>query len=245
MLTSSGFAGWSAIVGAVVGLAITPFMAAVWAYEPGVVWDDTSWLASTVGPTLESWGALTFGAAKVVASDGEVVAESFAYEVYGKAFFIVYLLMLPIVRYVHVRFQQSRDSKWERRVWRVLWVSLIVATAADAVSYWGISLPGQLGESLWGAGFGVEILAAMVLLTATTIYGMVSLKLRVVPLWASVLLAAIIPIGIATLVVVTTYVPNAVIVPMSLVWAGVGASVLTVARDRSEPIPTTPIARNA
>jgi len=242
VFTSSKFAGWSAIVGAVVGLAITPFMAAVWAYEPGVVWDDTSWLASTVGPTLESWGALTFGAAKVVAADGDVVAESFAYEVYGKAFFAVYLLMLPIVRYVHVRFQGSNDSKWERRVWRVLWVSLIVATAADAVSYWGISVPGQLGESLWGGGFGVEILAVVVLLLATTIYGLVSLKRRVVPRWASVLLAAIIPVGIATLAVVTTYVPNAVIVPMSLIWAGVGAWVLSQAGNRSEPSPTTPTA---
>ena len=209
-----------------------------------MVWGDTSWLASTVGPTLESWGALSFGAAKVVAADGNVVAESYAYEVYGKAFFVVYLLMLPIARYVHVQFQLSHDSKWERRVWWVLWVSLIVVTAGDAVSYWGISVPGQLGEFLWGGGFAVEILAALLLLTATTIYGMVSLKLRVVPLWASVLLAAIIPIGVATLVVVTTYVPNAVIVPMSLIWAGVGAWVLTGAGNRSEPVPTTPAVRS-
>lgn len=232
MFGSSRFAGWSAIAGALVGLAITPFMAAVWAYEPGVVWDELSLLASTVGPTLESWGALSFGAAKVVAPDGTVV-ESFAYEVYGKAFFVVYLLMLPIVRYVHVRFQQSSDSRWERRIWRVLWVALIVATVADAVSYWGISLPGQVGQALWGGGFGVEILAVLVVLVSTTMYGLVSIRLRVVPLWASFLLAAIIPIGIATLAGVTTYVPNAVVVPMSIIWAAVGAWVLAVGGNRS------------
>ena len=245
MLRSSRFAGWSAIAGAAVGIAITPFMAAVWAYEPGVVWDDLSLLARTVGPTLESWCALTLGAAKVVATDGTVVSESFAYEVYGKAFFVVYLLMLPTVRYVHVQFQHSHDSVWERRIWRVLWVSLIVATVADAVSYWGVSIPGPLGESLWGGGFGVEILAVLVLLVATTTYGLVSMRLRVVPPWASVLLAAIIPIGIATLVGVTSYVPNAVVVPMSLVWASIGVWVIARGGNRYDPISTTPAARNA
>ena len=226
MFSSSRFAGWSAIASAAVGIAITPFMAAVWAYEPGVVWDDLSLLARTVGPTLESWGVLSFGAVREMASDGTVLSESIAYEVYGKSFFLVYLLMLPMVRYVHVRYRQSSDSKLEGRTWRVLWVTLIVATVADAVSYWGISLPGQLGDSLWGGGFGVEILAVLVVLVASTVYGAVSIRLRVVPLWASVLLAAIIPVAVATLVGVTTYVPNAVVVPMSIIWAAVGVWVL-------------------
>jgi hypothetical protein len=232
MIGSPSFAGWAAIAGAAFGIAITPFMAAVWAYEPGVVWDDLSLLAKTVGPTLESWGALSFGTARAVASDGTVLSESIAYEVYGKSFFLVYLLMLPIVRYVHVRYRQSSHSKWEDRTWRVLWVALIVATVADAVSYWGISLPGQVGDSLWGGGFGVEILAMLVVLVATTVYGIVSLRLHVTPLWASVPLAAIIPIGVATLVSVTTYVPNAVVVPMSIIWAAVGVWVLAGAGQR-------------
>ena len=232
MLRSSRFAGWSAIAGAAVGIAITPFMAAVWAYEPGVMWDDLSLLARSVGPTLESWGALTFGAAREVASDGTVLSESIAYEVYGKAFFLVYLLLLPIVRNVHVRYQQSSESKWERRTWRVLWVALIVATVADAVSYWGISLPGPLGESLWGGGFGVEILAVLAVLVSTTLYGLVSLRLRVVPLWASIPLAGIIPICVAILSGVTTYVPNGVVVPMSLIWASIGIWVLATPHDQ-------------
>jgi hypothetical protein len=48
MFSSSRFAGITAIAGAVVGILITPFMAGVWAYEPGVVWDDLSFLAKTV-----------------------------------------------------------------------------------------------------------------------------------------------------------------------------------------------------
>lgn len=214
------------------GIAITPFMAAVWAYEPGVAWEELPLLARTVGPTLESWGALTFGTARAVASDGTVLSESIAYEVYGKAFFLVYLLMLPIVRYVHVRYQQSSDSKWEGRTWRVLWMALIVATVADGISYWGISLPGPVGDSLWGGGFGVEILAVLVVLVSTTVYGVVSLRLRVVPLWASVLLAVIFPICVAILAGVTTYVPNGVVVPMSLIWASIGVWVLATPHDQ-------------
>jgi hypothetical protein len=54
MIRSARFAGWTAVAGALVGIAITPFMAAVWAYEPGIVWDDLSLLSKITGPTLES-----------------------------------------------------------------------------------------------------------------------------------------------------------------------------------------------
>ena len=63
-------AGRASVAGASIGLAITPFMTAVWAYDPGVVWDDLSLLVNVVGPTLESWGALSFGAARQVGADG-------------------------------------------------------------------------------------------------------------------------------------------------------------------------------
>jgi hypothetical protein len=238
MFRSARFAGWTAVAGAIVGIAISPFMAAVWAYQPGVVWDDLSLLTKTVGPTLESWGVLSFGAGKTFAADGEILAESTAYEVYGKAFFLVYLLMLPVVRYVHGLHPEEPRSKWEARTWRVMWVALIVAGVGDAISYWGISLPDPVGHSLWGGGFLVEILAMLVVLGATTLYGIVGLRQRVLPLWASVLLTAIVPIGVLTLAIVTTYVPNAVVVPLSIIWAAIGVWVLAEERrQRSNPQP--------
>jgi hypothetical protein len=209
-----------------VGIAITPFMAAVWAYEPGVVWDDLSLLGKTVGPTLESWGVLSFGAGKTFAANGEILTESTAYEVYGKAFFLVYLLMLPVVHYIHGLHPQHARFKWEARTWRVMWVGLIVAGVGDAVSYWGISLPDPIGHSLWVGGFVVEILAMLVVIGATTVYGIVGLRLRVLPLWSSLLLTSFVPIAVMTLAVVTTYVPNAVVVPLSLIWAAIGVWVL-------------------
>ena len=165
---------------------------------------------------MESWGALSFGTGDT------------PYEVYGKTFVFVYLLMLPIVRYVHVLQSESPLPKWERRTWRILWIALITAAAdGDGLSYWGISVPDPVGEFLWGWGFVIEILAIFVVLASTTLYGIISMRIRMIPIWASVLLTAIVPIAVGTLISVTDYAPNVFVVPMSIIWAMLGAWVLT------------------
>ena len=126
MVVSARFAGWSSIAGAILGIVTTPFMAAVWAYEIGVVWSTKPAVTRVFGPILESWGALTFG------------SEDLPYKLYGKAFVFVYVLMLPIVRYIHVLQNKSATNAWERKTWRVLWIVLIVAAIGDGVSYWGV-----------------------------------------------------------------------------------------------------------
>ena len=63
-------------------------------------------------------------------------------------------------------------------------------------------------------------------LATTTIYGIVSIRLGVIPVWAAGLVTATIPIGIITLAGLVSYVPNAVVVPMSIIWATIGAWVL-------------------
>ena len=222
MIRSPRFAGWSSMAGAAVGVLITPFMASVWEYGYFVVWSNTPPVTRVFGPILESWGALSFGSGNL------------PYEVYGKTFVLVYLLMLPIVRYVHVLQSPSATSAWERRTWRVLWIALIVAAVGDGLSYWGISLPEPVGDVLWRGGFMVEVLAMLVVLISTTIYGIASIRLHVIPVWAAWLVAATIPIGITSLVLLTSYLPNAVVVPMSIIWAAIGAWVLV-----SEPAATS------
>ena len=214
MIKSARFAGRASIASAVVGVLVTPFMASVWEYDYGVVWSTTSTVTRVFGPILESWGALSFGSGDL------------PYEVYGKFFVFVYLLMLPIVRYVHVLQTTSATSAWERRTWRVLWISLIVAAVGDAMSYWGISLPEPVGEFFWGPGFMVELLTLSVVLVSTTVYGIVSIRVRVIPIWSAVLLTAIVPILWFSLAGLTWYLPNGVVVPMSIIWASIGAWVL-------------------
>ena len=244
MARSPRLAAWCSVAGGVIGLAITPFMAAVWAYEPGVVWADLSLLTRVVGPTLESWGALTLGSGRVVAEDGTVLAESFAYEVYGKVFFLVYLLMMPIVYWAHTAHAGATSSRWESWIWRVLWTALTLACVGDAVSYWGISVPGDAGQTLWGLGFAVEIVAVLGLLAATTLYGVIALRQGVLPRASSALLVGVVPIAVLTLIGVTPYVPNAVVVPMSLIWASVGVWLLFGGRSSRPGGGRTPVAVN-
>ena len=213
MIRTARFAGWASIASAVVGVLVTPFMASVWESD-GVVWSTTEGLVTRVfGPILESWGALSFGSGDL------------PYEVYGKFFVFVYLLMLPIVRYVHVLQSTPATSAWERRTWRVLWVSLIVAAVGDGMSYWGLSLP-EPGDILGGVGWMVELLTLFVVLVSTTVYGIVSIRVRVIPIWSAVLLTAIIPILWFSLAGLTWYLPNGVVVPMSIIWASIGMWVL-------------------
>jgi len=57
----------------------------------------------------------------------------------------------------------------------------------------------------------------LVVMVATTVYGIVGLRLRVLPRWSSLLLTAFIPVAVMTLAFVTTYVPNGVVVPLSMI----------------------------
>ena len=72
----------------------------------------------------------------------------------------------------------------------------------------------------------MELLAAAVLLVSTTAYGIVSLRLRILPVWASILLIAVIPLAILTLGNVVAYIPNGFAVPLSITWALIGVWLL-------------------
>ena len=72
----------------------------------------------------------------------------------------------------------------------------------------------------------VELLTLFVVLVSTTVYGIVSIRTRVIPIWSAVLLTAIIPILWFSLTGLTFYLPNGVVVPMSIIWASIGPWVL-------------------
>jgi hypothetical protein len=207
-----------AVAGGVVALLLTPPMASIWAYDPpSTPWASMHWVERTFGPTLEGWGALSF---RWSGRD--------PYELYGKGFFLVYAAMAPMLRLVHQRYKSRSDaSRWENRVWRVMWSSLLVCAVADFASYWGVSIPRPFGEALWGGGFLVEMIASALLLTSTTAYGALSLRLHIVPVWTSLSLAAVIPFAVVMLVIVVEYIPNGYAVPLSVIWAAYGVTLLS------------------
>jgi hypothetical protein len=192
-------------------------MAAIWAYDPpNTLWATKTWVERTFGPTLESWGALSFGR-----------GELGPYEFYGKGFFLVYLAMVPIVLVVHDRYRAAGGtSRWELWTCRFMVGAVIVAAAGDFATYWGISVPGPVGAVLWSGGFGVELMSDAVLIASTTLYGIISLWLRIVPRWASMLLVAWLPISIYVLGNVVAYIPNGYVVPLSVTWGLVGVWLL-------------------
>lgn len=96
-----------------------------------------------------------------------------------------------------------------------MWSSLIVSAVADFVSYWGVSVPGPAGEALWSGGFVFEMTASAVLLVSTTMYGAISLRLQIVPVWTALCLVAVIPLAVVSLGIVVAYIPNGYAVPLS------------------------------
>ena len=204
--------------GAAIGLALTPFMAAVWAYGPGVDWSEFTLVERIFGPLLERNGLLTFG------RDGLDGGDGLPYEVYGKGFFLVYLLMLPAVRAVRPGARGagiiSQMALWG---WSGLYGAMLIAMGADFVSYCGKSVPGRAGNALWSIGGAIEIITIMAFLACTLAFAVTAWTARLLPGWAAVALAAGVASVFPVTLFVTTYWPNAFIVPLSIAWAAVAA----------------------
>ncbi len=222
-------AGFGAIAGAVLGIALTPLMASVWAYDDDKPWAEAPRLERSVGPEFESWGLLDFGSGDL------------PYETYGKPFVLVYLLIVPAMRCVWARPGRRRAPlPFEVWSWRVVFGSLVAAAVGDFIAYWGASLPGVLGDAVSVPGFGIEFLAMPVLLFSSVGYGIALIWSREMPRWIGGMLIATPAVAIATTVLVTDYVPNALVVPVSLIWGIVGVWLAVTSggastSDESEP----------
>jgi hypothetical protein len=186
---------------------ITPFMSAVWAYSGGESWANAPLIERTFGPPLERSGWLEFG------------PNDLPYEVFGKGFFLVYWAMLPVVRLVRDRSAVASDHAVTRVFAKVLYQALWVALVADFVSYWGVSVPGSFGETLWGAGFMIEMLALVALMVSTAIYGVAAARAGYLA-WpmGALMFGSVIAVA-PSLLFITGYIPNGVVLPLSAAWA--------------------------
>ena len=173
----------------------------------GKIGADATLLERVFGPTLERWGWLSFGGGNL------------PYEVFGKGFFLVYLLMLPAARTAIDRLVEANANSVARitalLIYRVLWV----AVAADFVTYWGMSVPGSVGETLWVTSFMIELLALAALLLSTAIYGIAAARAGYVAWPIGATLTGSVIAVVPTLLFVTAYIPNGVVLPISAAWA--------------------------
>jgi hypothetical protein len=187
-------------------------MASVWAFDDEEPWAEATRLERTVGPTLESWGLLDFA------------GNDLPYETYGKSFVLVYALMVPAMRILpNLPGRRRYAGGFEAWSWRVTFGALIAAGAGDFVAYWGASLPGVLGYIVSAPGFTVEFIAMPILVFASGAYGLAAMLSRGIPRWIAGMLIAAPVTSIATSLLVTNYVPNAVVVPLSVIWGVIGA----------------------
>ena len=140
------------------------------------------------------------------------------YYFYGRMFFLVYLAAIAGLVGLHAL--QSSGGRWERTSFRVLLVGLVVALGGDIVAYWGGS--GDISKSpVQGLGFTVEMLAVLVALIGSVVYGRVTLHANSVPSSAAWLLMIAGPAAIPV-VFLTGYIPHGAVLPLSVAIAVTG-----------------------
>jgi len=189
------WAGLAAIAGGLLAVVLTvPFASA---YYPAYAIEGESpprWLKS-LEPELGS--LLTFAAPVRV------------YELYGKIFNVVYLLILPAVFSLH-RLHQEGSSPKEMWAFRVLVGGLIATSIGVAGDYWAN-----------GIGFPIEVLGLLATIVGTTLYGVATLRSGVLPRWSSWLLVAGGPGAFAGMAV-TGHLPSGPTLLFAVSWLAVG-----------------------
>jgi hypothetical protein len=186
-------------------------MATIWVYNNGrLLWERQPLLVRTIGQWLAERGAFDFAPEEVV------------YFSYGRYFFLVYLLLIPTLIACHNRY--GGEAKGVQTRYIILRYGMLVAGVGDFVSY-GL---GIFSEILWRAGFGVEILALLVIIMATVGYGRSLLQQPLTPRWLGWLLiiASILVPAMFFEKFLTAYWPNSPVLPLVLAWAIVGVHFL-------------------
>ncbi len=196
-----------AVFSLIIWLILTPFMATIWVYDGGrLIWNQQPLLVRTVGRWLAEQGAFAFAAEEVV------------YHSYGRYFFLVYLLLIPTLMAVHHRY--ASENKRHRRWYKILSYALLLAAISDYVSY-GL---GIFSSFLWQMGFGLEMLALLVVIVASVFYGWGWQQQANTPRWLGWLLivSAILVPPMFFERALTGYWPNSPVLPLVLAWAGIG-----------------------
>lgn len=155
------WAGLGAILGGLIAIVLTaPFATAYFSAYPGF----------DVPPFWLQSAKSVFASLLTFASPVEV------YNTYGRIYNLVYLLFLPAVFGLH-HLHQGTSSRVEKWGFGILVVGLVASFIGVAGDYWAD-----------GVTFFIELLGLLTLSIGATLYGVATLRSKVVPSWCAWLL---------------------------------------------------------
>ena len=199
-------AALGAVLGFVLCAGLTPIQEFIWSSTGPLTAQNPSGL---LAPLLDGYIALYERSG----------ASLSAYAFYGRMFSPVYGLTLLTLVAVHT-YQSAMGRRMERG-FRVIAGGLSFGMAGDILAYWGGSSDDF--TVVQKVGFGAELLALLVLLVGSVVYGIATLRTGAMSKWIATLLVlggvAGVPVGLAV-----GYVPHGVLLPFTLVWAVFGVA---------------------
>lgn len=194
------WAGWAAVVGGLAAIAMTPAFATAYFRAYGGESQLPFWF-DAVNPVLDP--LLTFAAPDRV------------YEIYGRLYNLVYLLLLPLVVALHDRHRDS-PSRLEQCGYLLLTGGLVATTVGVAGDYWANEI-----------GFTLELLGLLAMTVGVTTWGVAMVRGRVVPARWAWLMVGCGPGAVATLLL-AGHVPSGPTLSFAIVWFLVGCLVVSV-----------------
>jgi hypothetical protein len=155
MSTRTRWAGLSALLGGALAVLLTLPLGLAYDEAYALPGEDPPGWALAVKPLLGQ--LLTFDAPSTV------------YETYGRVFAMVYLLMLPGAVALH-RLQRHAGIRFEFAGYVVLLAGLVLSGIGVAGDYWAD-----------GATFLVSVVGLLILFVGSLLYGIVTLRARILP----------------------------------------------------------------
>lgn len=203
------WAGYAAIIGGATAIVLTPpFATAYFSAYPG--YDIPPFWVQPLRPALSP--LLIFASPVTV------------YNLYGRIFDLIYLLMLPVVFGLH-DLHRGRPSRLENAGFGILVVGLMTTFIGVAGDYWANGLT-----------FLLSLLGLLVLAVGTTLYGVSLLRSRVLPGWCAWLFIADLPAAFIFQLLIW-HIPSGPTFPFAVSWLIAGYVLLQEKRRATTHTP--------
>ncbi|HVE75628.1 MAG TPA: hypothetical protein VND22_02545 [Actinomycetota bacterium] len=209
------------VLAVLLGVLLAPIQSFIWNKE-----NSPTWILKS-RPVVEAYEDVWEGAL----SGGNLES----YYVFGRAFFLVYLLLLSAV------FLMYRTSSLMRSIWtQATLLGLAMGLIGDVGAYWGGT--GDFNE-FQGMSFMLETLGFVVVLVGTTGFG-ISLIKRMAGRTGIGWLATLVSPGAIVMGVATAYFPHGPMLMVGLVWTSVSFSNAKITTEGATPNLVSTVRKN-